>query len=38
MLEALFWIVVGAFVGWNVERPAWSVTLQQKFMELFNRQ
>jgi len=38
MLETLFWVVVGAFVGWNVKRPLWSVRLQQRIMSFFTKE
>jgi len=35
MLEALFWLVVGAFVGWHVPQPVWAVTVSDKLKSLF---
>lgn len=35
MLETLFWLVVGAFVGWHVPQPAWAVSLNEKLKSLF---
>lgn len=30
MLEMLFWIAVGAVIGWHVPQPAWAQTIQDK--------
>lgn len=30
MLEALFWLAVGAFIGWNFPQPAFAKTMQDK--------
>jgi hypothetical protein len=35
MLETIFWILVGAFVGWHVPQPAWANTLKEKIMGVF---
>lgn len=37
MLEALFWILVGAFIGWHVPQPIWAVTLKDKIMGVFKK-
>lgn len=41
MLSILFWILVGMFIGWNVERPEWSRQLQDRVVawvkQLFNK-
>lgn len=34
MLESLFWILVGAFIGWHVPQPQWAVTLKEKILGL----
>lgn len=28
MLEAIFWVVVGAFVGWTIPQPEWAKKAQ----------
>jgi len=28
----LFWIALGAFIGWNCPQPFWAITAQKKFM------
>lgn len=35
MLEALIWILVGAFIGWHVPQPKWAVTLTDKVLGVF---
>ena len=30
MLDTLFWIAVGAFVGWNFPQPFWAKIVQEK--------
>ena len=29
-MSTLFWIGVGAFIGWNLPQPAWAKSLQEK--------
>jgi hypothetical protein len=31
MMDALFWVAVGAFVGWNIPQPFWAKWVQNKF-------
>lgn len=38
MLEALFWIAVGAAIGWNFPQPQWAKTAQEKLMGLFKKE
>lgn len=35
MLETLFWVLVGAFIGWSCPQPAWAKTLEEKVKSLF---
>jgi len=37
MLEAIFWLLVGAFIGWNLPQPEWAQQVQQQVKEFFNR-
>jgi hypothetical protein len=30
MLDTLFWIAIGAFVGWNFPQPFWAKMIQEK--------
>jgi len=35
MLEVLYWLMVGAFVGWHVPQPSWAIVLEGKLKSLF---
>jgi hypothetical protein len=37
MLETLFWIAVGAFVGWNLPQPDFAKTIQAKIQGLITK-
>jgi hypothetical protein len=37
MLETIFWILVGAFVGWNFPQPEFARNLQHKIMSMFRK-
>jgi len=28
MMDTLFWIAVGVFVGWHVPQPSWAVLIE----------
>lgn len=30
MMDILFWIAVGAFVGWNVPQPGYAIWIEAK--------
>lgn len=30
MLDTILWIIVGAFVGWNLPQPFWAKMIQEK--------
>lgn len=32
MLETLFWIAVGAAIGWNFPQPTWAKLLQERLV------
>lgn len=34
MLETLFWLAVGAFIGWSIPQPEWAKNLQEKAINL----
>ena len=34
MLETLFWIAVGAFIGWNLPQPDFAKSIQAKILGL----
>lgn len=33
MIEALVYITIGAFIGWNIPQPQFAKTLQEKAIE-----
>jgi hypothetical protein len=35
MLETIFWILVGAFVGWNLPQPSWAKAFQEKYLQKY---
>jgi hypothetical protein len=36
-METLFWVAVGAFIGWNFPQPFWAKIVQSKIVDLFNK-
>lgn len=36
-MEWLFWLILGAFVGWNLPQPAWAKVVQHKLLDFFHR-
>lgn len=37
MLETLFWLLVGAFIGWNIPQPDFAKNLQSKILDFFKK-
>jgi hypothetical protein len=37
MLDTIFWIAVGAFVGWNFPQPVWARAIQAKIQAVFTK-
>ena len=37
MLETLFWLALGAFVGWNFPQPEFAKRIQARVMAVFKR-
>jgi len=37
MLETLFWLVVGAFIGWNFPQPDYAKSIQAKILSFFKK-
>jgi len=37
MLETIFWLLVGAFVGWNFPQPDYAKSIQSKILGLFKK-
>lgn len=36
-MDTLFWIAVGAFVGWNFPQPFWARAIQAKLVDMFSK-
>ena len=37
MLETLFWLALGAFVGWNFPQPEFAKRIQTRVMAMFRK-
>lgn len=37
MLELLFWIAIGAFIGWNFPQPWYAKVIQEKAIVLLDK-
>jgi len=37
MLETIFWLAIGAFIGWNFPQPEFAKTIQAKVLSLFKK-
>ena len=37
MLDTIFWIAVGAFVGWNFPQPFWAKAIQAKILGVLKK-
>jgi len=37
MLEALLFILIGAFIGWNLPQPEWSKIIQAKILSYIRK-
>lgn len=37
MIEALIYILIGAFIGWNLPQPEWARNTQEKAKEYIKR-
>lgn len=37
MLETIFWLAVGAFIGWNFPQPEFAKNLQARIMGMIKR-
>jgi len=38
MLETLFWLALGAFVGWNFPQPQFAKNIQAKAIAMFRKE
>ena len=37
MLETIFWLLVGAFIGWNIPQPEFAKRIEEKIKSLFTK-
>jgi hypothetical protein len=37
MLETIFWLFLGAFIGWNFPQPEFAKKLQEKVLSFFRK-
>jgi hypothetical protein len=37
MLETLFWLAIGAFIGWNFPQPSFAKNIQAKIIEVLSK-
>ncbi len=37
MLEMIFYILIGAFIGWHVPQPVWAKNIEDKITSLFKK-
>ena len=36
-METLFWIAIGALIGWNFPQPSWAKLIQTKIVDFFKK-
>lgn len=37
MLETIFWLALGAFIGWNFPQPEFAKAIQAKVLAVFKK-
>jgi len=37
MLETVFWLLIGALIGWHVPQPQWAANLTSKLLGLIKK-
>lgn len=38
MLETLFWLAIGAFIGWNFPQPQFAKNIQARAISTFRKE
>jgi len=38
MVEAIIWIIIGAFIGWHFPEPQWIKTAKTKLISKFKKE
>lgn len=37
MIDTLFWVLIGAFVGWHFPEPFWAKMIKEKIMSFVKK-
>jgi hypothetical protein len=37
MIEAIIYILIGAFIGWNLPQPVWAKNVQEKVISAIGK-
>lgn len=37
MIDTIIWIIIGAFIGWNLPQPSWAKTIQEKIQSFISK-
>lgn len=37
MLDTIFWLLVGAFIGWHFPEPVWAKSMKEKILSMFGK-
>lgn len=37
MIEAIIYILIGAFIGWNLQQPSWAKNIQAKIISYIKK-
>lgn len=35
MLNSIIFLLIGAFIGWNLPQPIWAKNLQEKILKIY---
>jgi hypothetical protein len=38
MIEAIIYVLIGAFVGWNLPQPVWAKNVQERVVSVIRKQ
>jgi hypothetical protein len=37
MIEAVIYVLIGAFIGWNLPQPAWAKNVQERVVTMIRK-
>jgi hypothetical protein len=37
MIEAVIYVLIGAFIGWNLPQPSWAKYIQERVVSMIRR-